>query len=286
MKLKDIYKNPKKPVLTFEVFPPKTQEGLDNLVKEIERLKKFKPEFISVTYGAGGSTQGRSLQLLERIAKEDKIAVMPHLTCIGSSPESIQKFLDIIKGWGVESILALRGDIPQNIPDYVPESDYFQHASDLVKFTKENSSLDIAVAGFPEIHPEAKDQAEDLKYLKLKVEKGASTVFTQLFFNNDKYFKYLELARKIGVNVPIIPGIWTLTSQLQLKKIFECGAKVPAELLAKFEDPKYSDEDKRNIGVESAIAQVKALVKYGVPGIHLYTLNKAEYVSRVIKNAL
>lgn len=283
MKLHEIYREPKTPVITFEVFPPRTQEGIEALLLEIPKLKKYNPAFISVTYGAGGSTQGRSLQVLERIIKEQRLAVMPHLTCIGSSPDSIRKFLDMVKGWGVENILALRGDFPKNQPDYRPESDYFKHAVDLVNFTKRNNGLDIAVAGFPEKHPEALSFEKDMEYLKSKVEAGASTIFSQLFFENKTFFDYQKKLKDKNINIPVVPGIWIMTSPSQMPKILECGATIPASLRNIMESKDISDEEKKEFGINYAVKQINELIEHRVPGIHLYTLNRAENVSKVLE---
>jgi methylenetetrahydrofolate reductase (NADPH) len=281
MRLTQIY-NENKLVLSFEVSPPRTQEGVENLMREMHKLKKYNPAFISVTYGAGGSTQGRSLQILERLTKEEDLTVMAHLTCIGSSPASIKKFLDIVKGWGVENILALRGDYPKNQPDYQPESNYFKHAIDLVNFTKKNTSLDVAVAGFPEKHPTAVSFEEDINHLKAKVQAGASVIITQLFFENKIFFDYLAKLKNKNINIPVIPGIWTLTSPNQIPKILECGATIPSNIISVMENKNISDAEKKEFGINYAVKQIKELIERNVQGIHLYTLNKAEVVTAVL----
>lgn len=281
MHISELYKQDKG-VISFEVFPSRTTEGIDILIGELEKLKQFNPGFISVTYGAGGSTQGRSLLLLDKIIHELKLEVMPHLTCIGSSQGSILAFLEKVRSWGVRNILALRGDLPKN-PEYVPESDFFKHADDLIRFAKMNTDFDVAVAGFPQKHPEAKTIKDDIYYLKQKVEAGAAAVVTQLFFDNADLYSYVDKVRGAGIEVPVVPGIWTLTSPNQTQKILECGAKINPELLSKMQSGKYSDSDKQNIGVEYAVAQINDLKQKGFKHFHLYTLNRAEFVSRVLK---
>ncbi|GBR77380.1 5,10-methylenetetrahydrofolate reductase [Candidatus Termititenax dinenymphae] len=281
MKLAEIYSQ-NKPVISFEVFPPKTDDGLAPLIAELRKLKEFKPGLISVTYGAGGTTQGRSLKLLEKIVNELKLELMPHLTCIGSGEKSILNFLQKISGWGVENILALRGDFPKNNPDYQPESDVFKHAADLVKFTKQNAALSMAVAGFPEKHPEAVSLETDLQYLQAKVHAGAEAIFTQLFFDNQYYYDYMKSVRATGITVPVIPGIWTITNLKQIQKTADLShAKIPDDLLNKLQ--KADEAEVPEIGIEYAAAQIQDLLTHGVPGVHLYTLNKAETVSRVLE---
>lgn len=280
MRLREIY-NQKSPAISFEIFPPKTAEGIAPLFAELQKLKKLNPALISVTYGAGGTAQDRSLELLEKIVKELRLNLMTHLTCIGSSEKSILDFLEKISGWGVKNILALRGDFPQNNPDYQPESDIFQHAVDLVNFAKANTDADIAVAGFPEKHPEALSLEADIKYLKAKVDAGAGAIFTQLFFDNNYYYGYVDKLRQAGIAAPVIPGIWTITNLKQIQKTAELShAQIPATLLNQLQQ---ADEAQvREIGIAYAAEQIKDLLAHGAPGIHLYTLNKADTVTEVL----
>jgi len=281
MRLTEIYSQ-NQPVISFEVFPPKTDEGLPLLLEELRKLKKFSPGLISVTYGAGGTTQGRSLKLLEKIVKELKLELMAHLTCIGSSESSILDFLQKISAWQVRNILALRGDSPQNNPAYRPESTVFRHAADLVKFTKQKTPLSVAVAGFPEKHPEAASPADDIAHLKEKVDAGAEVIFTQLFFDNQYYYDYVAAVRAAGINIPVIPGIWTITNLKQIQKIAELSrAKIPADWLTRLE--KADEHGVRAIGIDYAAAQIRDLLAHGAPGAHLYTLNKADAVTEVLR---
>jgi len=283
MRLRDIYKQTA-PVISFEIFPPKTAEGIEPLLAELQKLKQFNPGLISVTYGAGGTTQGRSLKLLEKIVKELRLNLMTHLTCIGSSPESIQAFLRKVSAWGVENILALRGDWPKDQPDYRPESNVFQHAVDLVNFTRQNIDADIAVAGFPEKHPEAPDQATDIRYLRAKAAAGACAVFTQLFFDNQYYYDYVSALCRAGLEIPVIPGIWTITNLKQIQKTAELSrAKIPDALLAQLQQA--SEKEVREIGIAYAARQVRDLLANGAPGVHLYTLNKADTVTEVLRQS-
>ncbi|GBR76567.1 5,10-methylenetetrahydrofolate reductase [Candidatus Termititenax persephonae] len=284
MRLAEIYR-PAKTSISFEVFPPKTDEGFAPLLAELRQLKEFQPGLISVTYGAGGTTQGRSLKLLGAIVQELGLELMAHLTCIGSSENSILNFLQKISAWGVQNILALRGDFPKNNPDYQPESAAFQHAADLVRFAKQQTKMSVAAAGFPEKHPEAASLADDLRHLREKVRAGAEAVFTQLFFDNQYYYAYVAAARQAGITVPIIPGIWTITSLKQVQKTAELSqAKIPADLLAHLE--KASAAEVRRCGITYAAAQIKDLLAHNAPGIHLYTLNQAEAVTEVLRKVL
>ena len=275
----------KKPWLSFEIFPPKTDAGLPLLLEELRKLKEFEPSLISVTYGAGGTTQGRSLELLENIVKELKLELMAHLTCIGANESSISGFLQKISAWGVQNILALRGDWPQNNPGYKPDSDVFRHAVDLVKFTKQQTQMSVAVAGFPEKHPESTCLADDIAHLKEKISAGADMIFTQLFFDNQHYYDYVAAVRRAGITVPIIPGIWTITNLKQIQKIAELSqAKIPADLLAKLEQS--NEHGVREIGIAYATEQLRDLLAHGAPGAHLYTLNKAEAITEVLRKIL
>jgi methylenetetrahydrofolate reductase (NADPH) len=281
VRLAEIYARPK-PVISFEVFPPKTDAGLAPFFAELEKLKSLRPALLSLTYGAGGTTQGRSLLLLEKIRREFGLELMTHLTCIGSSEKSLLAFLQKVSGWGIENILALRGDTPKNNPDYQPENGVFKHAAELIRFVKENTALSVAAAGFPEKHPEAENLQTDLRHLKEKTAAGAEIIFTQLFFDNQYYYDYVKLARARGINAPIVPGIWTITNFKQVQRTAELSqAKMPADLLKKLEAA--DEKGVREIGINYAAEQIRDLLAHGAPGAHLYTLNKAEAVAEVLK---
>ncbi len=245
-------------------------------------MARFEPKFVSVTYGAGGASQDRSLMTLERIVKELGTSIVAHITCIGSSPETILKFLRKIEAWGIENILALRGDRPKGDPGYRPESEYFDHALSLIKFAKANSSLDIGIAGFPEKHPEAPSMESDIRYLKMKADAGASVVISQLFFRNEDFLRYRDAAAKAGVGLPIVPGIMPLLSASQLSKIADCGASVPRDLRSRLESRAEDPLAMKAIGEEWAGRQIEGLLAAGVPGIHLYPLNKASSVTAIL----
>jgi len=276
MKLRDIYQK-QKLAISFEVFPPKTDEGVNNLIIELKQLKQFNPAFISVTYGAGGSTQGRSLQVIERIIKDLQLPVMPHFTCVGSNKESILEFIKVLENLKVESILALRGDLPKDFSPALAQQQAFQYANELVAFLKQNSKMSIDVAGYPEKHQEADSLDADLAHLKLKVEAGGEAITTQLFFDNQKFFAYVEKVHALGISVPIIPGIMPLTNLDRIERIVQLsGASIPQELHQQQLKVKDSPEKVKELGINFAVNQIKELIAYGVPRVHLYTLNKSE----------
>ena len=277
-----------KPVISFEVFPPKKDFDINSqkIIDELAILKQFQPAFVSVTYGAGGSNQANSFDLALKIKNGLDIDVMPHYTCIGATKESVLEYLSLVEKKGFTKILALRGDIPQNDPDFVFNED-FRFASDLVDFIQDKTNLSIGVAGYPEVHREAKSMEEDLKNLKKKIEAGAEAVITQVFFNNDHYFRFVEKAHLMDINIPIIPGILPITNLGQIERMASmCGTEIPKEFvdrLVKYQDDKDAVMD---LGIEFAIYQCQQLSDAKVPGIHFYTLNKAYATKEVLENVV
>lgn len=288
MSLKQIYTNSQKPVISFEVSPPKKDFEINSekIIQELRILHQFQPAFISVTYGAGGSNQTNSFEMAIKIKNELNIDVMPHFTCIGATKEKVGDYLKLVTGHGFKHILALRGDVPQNDPNFVFNED-FKYASDLVEFIKEKTDLSIGVAGYPEIHRESASQEDDLINLKKKVDAGAEAIVTQLFFSNEDYFRFVEKAQLLGINIPIIPGILPLTTFRQVEHMaVMCGAKVPAKLASRLE--KYKDDNNAvtEIGIEFASNQCKELIDSGIAGLHFYPLNKAHATKEVLENVL
>lgn len=285
MNLKEIYSQKlKKPIISYEVFPPKDDVDnikIDKLFCELNILKKHKPALISVTYGAGGSNHKESIQIIKRIKDQIGTTPMPHFTCVSTDKANIKRYLEEIENLGIKNILALRGDIPIQGQIY----DDFKHASDLVEYIKEESALSIAVAGYPEGHIEAESLVKDIEYLKLKVNKGADAIYTQLFFNNECLFTYIKKCRKAGINVPIIPGIMPITSYKSVEKMISlCRVDIPqklANVLDKFKD----DTDYiKKFGIEYSTQQCKKLLENEIQGLHFYTLNKSESVSKILTN--
>ena len=284
MKIRDLYARPGL-TLSIEFFPPKTEKGDENLFREIAILKTLKPAFCSVTYGAGGSTRHKTVELVERIHRECDLEVMCHLTVVGQSKDEVRSVLARLKERGIENIIALGGDPPQGVVDWTPHPDGFQHSVELVREAATHQWFSIAVAGFPEVHPRAESRNSDLRYLKAKVDAGADAVITQLFFDNDDYYRYVEDIRRLGVRVPIVPGILPILSAPQVRRFTAlCSAKIPPHLerlLAQAED---DDERAARLGIDYATEQCAALLASGVPGIHFYSLNKSRSVKAIFAN--
>jgi len=266
--------------ISLEFFPPKEKDAWPSFFYEAGKLSILNPSFVSVTYGAGGSTQANTLELVTRFSRDLGLNPMAHLTCVGASEDSLRSFLDGLQEAGVDNVLALRGDPPQGQPDFKPENAAFQYASDLTGFIhKAYPDLCIGVAGYPETHPQAESADKDLDYLKLKVDKGGSVIITQLFFNNDHYFRFVERCRARGIDKPIIPGVLPILNLASVKRILSlCGATIPAEYLARLEaaNDQGGASAVRELGVEFAREQCRDLIARGAPGVHLYTLNKAQ----------
>lgn len=289
MSLKEIYTNlNQKPVISFEVFPPKNDFEINakKLLEELAILKQFQPAFVSVTYGAGGSNQENSFNLALKIKTELDLDVMPHFTCIGATKENVADYLELVTKNNFKHILALRGDIPQNDPNFVFNED-FKFASDLVEFIKGRTDLSIGVAGYPEVHREAESIEADLLNLKKKVDLGAEAIITQVFFNNDHYFRFVEKAQAIGIKTPIIPGVLPITSLTQVERMISmCGAEVPASLIEKLTQCQDDKKAMAQVGIDFAVAQCRELIDSGVVGIHFYTLNKAGATKEVLEKVL
>ncbi len=288
MKLKEIYKS-QKPAISFEVFPPKTKSPEEEehkilaLLKELKGLSKYNPAFISVTYGAGGSTRKSTFDLILKIKKELNIQPMPHFTCVGSTKDDILQYIKEFEKNGIENILALRGDPPKGKEKFVKPDDGFNFANELTEFIKARTKLGIGVAGYPECHPECCSLEKDIQNLKKKVDCGAEAVITQLFYDNERYFNFVEKAVLNGINVPVVPGILPITAYNQLEKIVSLsGCSLPVKFKEKLEKNKNNPESITAIGLEFAINQCRELLGKGVPGLHFYTLNKTFAVKKVL----
>lgn len=275
----------KHPVVSFEIFPPKNDEDgskLEKLLGHLNKLKKYNPAFISLTYGAGGTNQDSALSIIARIQKDLNLVVMPHFTCVGSSTQHVEKYLKDIQSMGIKNILALRGDIPQGMEQMHFD---FCYANELVDFIKSQTNLSVAVAGYPECHIDCEDLCLDLKNLKRKVEAGADAIFTQMFFDNDKFFNFVQLARKEGIEIPIIPGILPIMSYSQLERMLSMArVTIPKALMDKLEKLKDSPDDIKKIGIEFASQQCQQLIDGGVKGLHFYTLNTSSSVGPILDN--
>ena len=266
--------------VSLEFFPPKDKTAWPAFFYEVGKLSTLEPLFVSVTYGAGGSTQSNTLELVSRFSQEFGLNPMAHLTCVGASEDYLRGFLDALAQAGVDNVLALRGDPPQGQADFKPENAAFQHASDLAAFIRSAyPDFSIGVAGYPEKHPQAASLDEDIAYLKLKLEKGGSFAITQLFFNNDRYFAFVEKCRAAGITAAIIPGVLPILNLASIKRILAlCGATLPEGYTQSLEEAnaRGGADAVRELGVDYARRQCQDLLERGAPGVHLYTLNQAQ----------
>lgn len=284
MKLADLYARPGL-TLSVEFFPPKTDKGEENLFHEIEIIKRLKPAFCSVTYGAGGSTREKTVDLVDRIHWECGLEVMCHLTVVGQSKDDARAVLKRLKKKGIQNLLALGGDPPQGMADWEPHPDGFHHAVELVREAKALGGFSIAVAGFPEVHPRAESRASDLRFLKEKVDAGAVVVITQLFFDNEDFYRFAEDLRTLGVTVPLVPGILPILSAPQVRRFTTlCCSKIPPRLESQLAKVENNDDAAVELGIEYATQQCQDLIKHGVPGIHFYSLNKSHSLQVICKN--
>ena len=275
-----------KPCFSFEFFPPKDSEGFDRLFETIESLKSWKPGYVSVTYGAGGSTRKKTIDLVCRIKKDIGIETMAHLTCVGSSSEEIRSILNILRDGEIENVLPLRGDPPRGDEVFVTPKNGFSHANELVSFIRDNGyDFCLGVAGYPEKHQEAVDIDTDLDYLKIKVDAGADFIITQLFFDNKVYFDFVKRARKNGIHIPILPGIMPIVNVGQIKRFTKmCGASIPSELVKQLERIQDDRDAVHQLGILHATDQCEQLLSTGAPGIHFYTLNRSKSTLKILEN--
>lgn len=270
----------KTPFVSLEFYPPKEREQWGAFFMEAEKLKAVNPLFVSVTYGAGGGTQDNTLEIAARLKNETGFEPLVHLTTVGATEERISTFLRDLKASGIENILALRGDPPRGMCDFKPDNERFQHASDLVSFMRAGfPEFCVGVAGYPQPHPQSPTVAEDLAWTKFKIEQGAQFIVTQLFFDVRQYVDFVERLKAMGVDVPVIPGILPIMSLGSIRFILSlCGASIPGKFYLELEeaDKKGGAAAVSEIGLRFAIDQCRQLLDAGAPGVHLYTLNKAD----------
>ena len=270
--------------ISFEFFPPKDQEGVNRLFATVAELAPFAPAYVSVTYGAGGSTRQLTVELVGRIQREVGIEAMAHLTCVGATRDELSSVLDQLESKGVENVIALRGDPPQGATSFVTVAGGFSHASELVGLVKRRGKFCIAGACYPEKHPEAESLESDLQALKRKVDAGAEFLITQLFFDNADYFAFVERARALGIHVPIVAGIMPITNVSQVKRFTAmCGARMPGQLMQKLERVASDPDAVHELGVEHAVQQCRELLARGVPGVHFYTLNRSKATVEILQ---
>lgn len=276
MKIKELFSGPG-PVVSFEFFPPKTAEGTEALFHTVEALKPCSPSFVSVTYGAGGSTRDRTLELVSRIKRDLGFETMAHLTCVGATREEIHSVLSRLRDDGIENVLPLRGDPPKGETEFVKVDGGFEYASELVRFIRDSGfDFCLGAAGYPEGHVEATDLDTDLRHLCTKVQQGVDFLITQLFFDNADYFAFVDRARAAGIEVPIVPGLMPVTNVAQVHRFTQmCGSRIPEELRRRLEIVKDDPSAVVATGVYWTARQARELLDRGAPGVHFYTLNKS-----------
>ncbi|ACD90601.1 MAG: methylenetetrahydrofolate reductase [NAD(P)H] [Chlorobium limicola] len=286
MLVREILNSASEPVFSFEFFPPKKDEDWETLFETIANLNHLHPSYVSVTYGAGGSTRSRTHDLVTKIQKETGLTVVSHLTCICSDREDTASILENYLEHGITNVLALRGDKPAGIATLNDAIKDFPHAIDLIRFIKTNyPAIGIGVAGFPEGHPETPNRLKEIEYLKEKIDAGADYIVTQLFFDNRDYFDFVDRCRIAGITVPVIAGIMPVSTKKGMIRMSELalGARIPAPLLKQVLHAR-NDVDVAKIGIDWATAQVQELIERQVKGVHFYTLNLADATLKIFRN--
>jgi len=288
MRFPEYFQNAAKPVISFELFPPKTDVGMRTIRRRLlPNLAKHNPSYITVTYGAMGSTQSKTLEIASLVKKEFALESACHLTCVGSSQADINDILSQIRDAGISNIVALRGDPPQGSDTFVPPQDGFAHANELVQHIRStepaNAPFGLAVAGYPEKHIEAPSLDTDIQNLKTKVDAGGDIIITQLFYDNQAYFDFVDKVRAAGIEAPIVAGLMPILSAKQIQRITSmCGSTIPADLEAKLNTALDDDEKAMKIGIDQCISQATELLEKGVPGIHFYVLNKHTHMAEIM----
>lgn len=272
--------------LSFELFPPKTAEGDAALARHVDVLMHYRPSFITCTYGAGGSTQDKTLQVIESVKRKHGVPVATHLTCVGATVDDLREYLAEAQRRGVDYVVALRGDPPKGETVFRAVEGGLRYANELVALVRaEFPHFGIAVAAYPEVHQEAPSAEVDLENLKRKIEAGADVAITQLFYNNEDFFAFRERYEREGIEVPLVPGLLPVTNLAQIQRITSlCGAKLPGAFIERLGERGADDSDWQfEVGVEQAAAQAQELLEAGVPGIHFYVLNKSQATARVLE---
>jgi methylenetetrahydrofolate reductase (NADPH) len=276
----------RRPCFSFEFFPPKDEEGAQRLRQALADLRDDEPAFVSVTYGAGGSTRDRTVEITRSIKEEYGLEAMAHLSCVGTTEAELRGILDEVRDAGIDNVLALRGDPPRGETEWRPHPGGLRHSTELIALIARSYGFTVGAACFPEIHPEASGPEQDLAFLKEKVEAGATFLITQLFFDNDFYFDFVEEARAAGISVPIVPGIMPITNYAQIKRFTEMiGASIPEDLGRELEERADEPDAVVELGVAYATLQCSELLSRGAPGVHFYTLNRSP-ATRAILAAL
>jgi methylenetetrahydrofolate reductase (NADPH) len=275
-----------RPFFSFEFFPPRDDAGTEQLFATIETLRPLRPAFVSITYGAGGSTRARTVELAKRVQREVGLTVLAHVTCVGSTRAELRSLFDDLARAGIENVLALRGDPPRGQAVFTPPQGGFGHATELIAMLRRNYDFCIGAACYPEVHPEAESPERDLAYLVEKVASGAEFLISQLFLDNDVYSGFAERARAAGIGVPMLPGLMPITNYEQITRfVAMCGAKIPPKLQVEMESRRGDLAAVEDLGVAYAAMQAVELLRSGAPGIHFYTLNRSP-ATRAIVSAM
>ncbi len=284
MRVSEILQQRRGPLVSCEFFPPKTDRGEEKLWQCLKDLESIQPDFVSVTYGAGGTTQDRTKRIVKRIHEETGLIPVAHLTCVGATAEDIRALLAEYQHAGIENILALRGDPPEGMDRFEATAGGFAHATDLIRFIRSINHFSIGCATYPEGHPESPGGVkDDIRYLKLKQDEGAEYAITQYFFDNADYFRFIEAAQRSGITIPIIPGIMPITNYDQIERFSRmCGAHIPAWLHERMNPIRNDLEQVFATGIELASRQCEELIERGAPGLHFYTLNKSEATTAIV----
>lgn len=276
MRIDEIIAAGREPVFSFEFFPPKTEDGERNLFDALEALRPLEPSFVSVTWGAGGSTREKTIAIVSRIRETHGLEAMAHFTCVGATTEDLHAALRQMRDAGIDNVLTLRGDPPRGEQRFVATEGGLSYASELTKLAAEAYDFCLVGACYPEVHPEAPDLDTDLAHLREKVDAGVRVLITQLFFDNAAYFRFVEAARAAGIEAPIVPGIMPITNADQIKRFTSmCGATIPQPLLEALDRRRDEPEAVAELGVAYATLQCAELLACGAPGIHFYTLNRS-----------
>jgi methylenetetrahydrofolate reductase (NADPH) len=286
MRIDEAYANRTDPVFSFEFFPPKTEEGERNLYTALGELRQLEPAFVSVTYGAGGSTRDKTIEIVRTIKHDYDLEAMAHFTCVNATVDELRSTLDALADAGIDNVLALRGDPPAGQEEWTKTEGGFEYSHELVSLIRDDYPFSIGAACFPETHIHATSPEDDLRHLKSKVDAGAQFLITQLFFDNDVYFDFVDRARAIGIEVPIVPGIWPIINVAQIERVTALSkARLPDELRRELHAREEDPEAVAEFGVAYATLQCAELLAGGAPGIHFYTLNRSP-ATRAILSAL
>ncbi len=284
MKIKELFKL-KKPVIAFEIFPPKPDVPVETVYESLEQFKDLKPDYISVTYGAGGSKKGRTTEIASKIKNSYGIESMAHFTCVGHTLEQVDSLLEQMKQNKLENILALRGDAPADCPDFDFSKGIYCHASELISHIKAKGDFCIAAAAYVEGHPECGRLKDDLMNLKTKVDQGVDFLLTQLFFDNRLYYDFLDKTASLNINCPIMPGIMPIFSSQIKTMTARSGCSIPAKLILMMDKYQENPDDLRKAGIEYAALQIRDLIDNGAAGVHIYTMNRPKSTEEILKQA-